>query len=192
MAVDSSLPTDPCRGDRPDVKQGLGLLPPYFGGCSCGAVRYAIAHKPLTVYVCHCTNCQRSSGTAFTMSMLIDRASFSVTHGEPVPYAVQLATGKPAAGFMCGTCGVRLWRVGRKNPGLLIVRAGTLDQTFWLRPAAHVWTRSAQPWLVLPQGAGIYATQPDGWEELIRLAQAMSAVSDVPLSGATQGNGIAL
>lgn len=145
---------------------------PYLGGCICGDVRFVVESEPLTIYACHCTHCQRSSGTAFTMSMLIDRAFLSVTRGEPTQYVVQFAAGLPATGLMCGSCGTRLWRAGRKNANLIILRAGTLDQTSWLRPVAHLWTRSAQPWLALPKGSGIYETQPHGWEELIRLWQA--------------------
>ncbi len=145
---------------------------PYPGGCSCGEIRYTVDSEPLTVYACHCTACQRSSGTAFTMAMLINRASLSVTKGEPTPYSSQFATGKAATGFMCSSCGTRLWRAGRKNTDLLFVRAGTLDQTSWLRPVAHLWTRSAQPWLALPKDAALYETQPDGWQALISLWQA--------------------
>jgi len=149
------------------------MLAPYHGGCLCSAVRFVVEREPLTIYACHCTDCQRSSGSAFTMSMLVERAHFSVAKGEPTPYVVQLAAGKPATGFMCAACHTRLWRVGRTKPDLLILRPGTLDKTSWLEPAAHLWTRSAQPWFVLPEGPRIYETQPTGWEELIRLSESL-------------------
>jgi len=144
---------------------------PYAGGCSCGAVRFMVESEPLTVYACHCTDCQRSSGSAFTLSMLLSRAGMTVTQGEPAPYVVHLAKGAPASGFMCGGCGTRLWRVGRTQQHYLVLRAGTLDQTAWIKPVAHVWTRSAQPWLALPDGPGKFELQPGGWDELIGLSQ---------------------
>lgn len=134
----------------------------YLGGCSCGEIRFEIQSEPALVYACHCTDCQRWSGTAFTMGLLINRASFSLTAGEPTSYPVKLASDNIANGCMCNSCGTRLWRVGRKNTDLFIIRAGTLDQTSWLRPDAHVWTRSAQRWLVLPEYSVIYETQPPG------------------------------
>jgi hypothetical protein len=152
----------------------VGMTTPCTGGCSCGAVRYVVTRAPLAVYACHCTDCQRSSGTAFTLSMLLDRATFEVTQGEAVPYAARMAHGAPASGCMCGDCGTRLWRVARTQQHLMMLRAGTLDKTGWLRPVAHFWTRSAQPWLVLQQGPGRYETQPSSWDELIALAHAQA------------------
>jgi len=152
---------------------------PFLGGCSCGDIRFAITSEPLALYACHCTDCQRSSGTAFTMTMLVDRASFSVEEGEPVQYSARLAVGKMATGFMCGNCSTRLWRVGRKSVNLLALRAGTLDQTSWFRPVAHFWTRSAQPWVTFPKDSVLYETQPlDGWQEVIRLSQSKNAPPD--------------
>jgi hypothetical protein len=59
----------------------------------------------------------------------------------------------------------------RSVPGALWLRAGTLDDTRWLKPVAHLWTRSAQPWFALPEGARTYETQPDDPAELVRLWQ---------------------
>jgi hypothetical protein len=155
---------------------------PYPGGCSCGKVRFQIESEPMLVYACHCTDCQRWSGTAFTMGILINRASFTVLAGEPVPYPVKLAAGTAASGCMCNSCGTRLWRIGRRNTDLLILRAGTLDHTSWLCPDAHVWARSAQRRLTFPEYSVVYETQPEGgWDEIIQLSQAKkNAMSDRP------------
>ena len=56
---------------------------PITGGCQCGAVRYAIAAAPLTVYACHCTDCQRQSGSAFALSLIAPRDAVRITEGTP-------------------------------------------------------------------------------------------------------------
>lgn len=64
---------------------------PYTGGCLCGDVRYVVKAEPLTFYICHCTDCQRRTGTAFAQSMVVSRSSFELQKGKPAHYAVKLA-----------------------------------------------------------------------------------------------------
>ncbi|MFL6623419.1 MAG: GFA family protein [Sulfurifustis sp.] len=139
------------------------MSPPYTGRCLCGATRYRVTAEPLTVYACHCTDCQKRSGSAFGLSMWINRTAVEVTQGEAVVHTSLTREGRVRKGRVCGQCGTRLWSEPTNQPGLAVVRPGTLDDTSWLRPVAHIWTRSAQPWFIFPKGVPLYETQPDDY-----------------------------
>jgi len=133
---------------------------PYTGGCLCGAVRYRLDGEPLTFYACHCTDCQRRTGTGFALSMVVERKSLQLEQGKPVHYAVKLADGRSKTGVVCAACNSRLWGEPAKLPDIAIIQPGTLDDTSWLRPVAHIWTRSAQPWFQFPKDAVLFEGQP--------------------------------
>jgi hypothetical protein len=135
---------------------------PQSGGCQCGAVRYEVTGPPVMVYTCHCTECQKQSGSAFAMAAVIPGESFHVTKGTPKMFARQTATGKVMECWFCSDCGTRLWhRPGGSAYPNRNVKPGTLDDTSWLAPSIHFWTRSAQKWVVIPEDAVRYETQPD-------------------------------
>ena len=145
------------------------MTAPYTGRCLCGATAYQVTEEPLAVYACHCTDCQKRSGSAFGLSMWVRRAAIEVTQGEAALHTSSHADGRPRVGRICAHCGVRLWSEPRKHPDRAVVRPGTLDDRSWLRPVAHLWLRSAQPWVVIPEGVARYETQPEDLRELTRL-----------------------
>jgi hypothetical protein len=140
---------------------------PLTGGCQCGGVRYRLTRAPRLVYACHCTNCQHLTGSAFSMGLVVPEEAFHLDRGEPRPflYRRDLDSATPFTRWLCSECGS--WLFGGPKPGsappgaLRTVRAGTLSDTSWLRPAVHFWARSAQPWVVLPHGRHVFDTQPD-------------------------------
>jgi hypothetical protein len=140
---------------------------PYTGQCLCGAVRYKVSEAPLTVYACHCTDCQKRSGSAFGLSMWVRRSAIEVIKGDATLHSSMHSNGRQRFGRICAHCGTRLWSEPANRPELAVIRPGTLDDTSSLRPVAHIWTRSAQPWVVIPEGAIRYDTQP---EDLLQLA----------------------
>jgi len=148
----------------------VSAIIPYAGGCLCGAVRYAVKREPHTVYACHCTDCQRSTGAAFGISLVVDRSAVAVEKGEPAPYAAQLSDGRTKQGMMCANCGTKLWSESMRNRDFLIIRPGSLDDRSWIEPVAHIWTRSAHSWFRFPPGAKLFETQPaEAWKELFKL-----------------------
>lgn len=116
------------------------------GGCLCGAVRYAIEGEPAAAVVCHCTHCQKQSGSAFSTILGVPEAQVAII-GEPAVYADSGESGKSVDRLFCGTCGSPLFSKVEVSPGLLWVKAGTLDDTSSFAPAAHIWTRSRQCWV---------------------------------------------
>ena len=135
---------------------------PQTGGCQCGAVRYEITGPPEVVYACHCTECQRQSGSAFAMAAVIPQRHFRLTQGAPNMFARASGPAKTMECWFCPACGTRLYHMpeGTSYPNRN-VKPGTLDDTSWLVPTIHFWTRSAQTWVVIPEGAVRYDTQPE-------------------------------
>ncbi len=142
---------------------------PLTGGCQCGALRYAISAAPVTVYACHCHDCQRQSGGAFALSLVVPRDAIAITSGTPRewlrPGAVT-ASGTPTRCLFCGSCGTRLYHLPERNREIAVVKPGTLDDTSWLVAIGHIWTESAQPWVEIPPETVIFPRQPPDFTAL--------------------------
>ena len=122
------------------------------GACRCGACTYTIAVDPLeAVYCCHCTDCQRWSGSAFSEQAVVPEAAIAA-EGPVIEFIVTTASGAESRQRACGTCHARLWNTNSRRPGVAVVRAGTLDHNRTLAPRAHIWVKSKQPWVALPEG----------------------------------------
>jgi hypothetical protein len=145
------------------------MQPPYSGRCLCGATQYRVSEEPVMVYACHCTDCQKRSGGSFGLSVWVSRAAIEVTKGDAETHTSTTAEGRAQHLRMCGHCRTRLWSEPPKRPDIGIVRGGTLDDTSWLQPVAHIWARSAQPWFVFPNGVKTYDGQPGSMDELAEL-----------------------
>jgi hypothetical protein len=135
---------------------------PQSGGCQCGAVRYEITGPPKVVYACHCTECQRQSGSAFAMAAVIPQEHFRITNGTPAMFVRRTSSTKTMECWFCQACGTRLYHLpgGAAYPNRNI-KPGTLDDASWLVPTIHFWTRSAQPWVRIPEDTVRYETQPE-------------------------------
>ena len=148
---------------------------PLTGGCQCGRVRYQIRADPLAVYVCHCTECQRQSGSAFALSLAVARDALVVDKGAPAIWRREVEGGRMIDCVFCGACGTRLFHNPERNPQASIVKPGTLDDTSWLKPVGHIWTRSAQSWVPIPQDTVNYEGQPPDLSRLIEAWKAQQA-----------------
>jgi len=119
------------------------------GGCACGAVRYRLTSEPLFTHCCHCLNCQRQTGSAFVINLLIEADRVELLAGEPRPIDVPRDDGSAQQVFRCPDCQVALYsEYGR--PGVQFVRAGTLDDPAEIQPDVHIFTRSKLDWVTLP------------------------------------------
>lgn len=120
------------------------------GGCSCGAVRYRLGAPPLFVHCCHCLNCQRHTGSAFVVNILIETARVELLGGELSVIDMPLNGGSPNRIFRCTECLVAVWSEYTR-PEIRFIRAGTLDDPREVRPDVHIYTRSKVPWVTLPE-----------------------------------------
>jgi hypothetical protein len=134
---------------------------PLTGGCLCGKVRYEIAEAPRLVYTCHCVDCQRLTSSAFSMAIDVRDGAFRLIGSEPRALQSIADSGRAKVRLVCPECGCWICDAPRPDTGLRRVRSGTLDDTSWLRPTVHFWTRSKQPWVVIPDGDQVFETQPD-------------------------------
>src|SRR5262245_12201022 len=136
------------------------MPPPYAGRCVCGAVRYRLIAEPLTVYACHCTDCQALSGSAFRLSMPVRRDTLEVVAGIPEELEYSPLGASTKRGRRCGTCSTWLWGEPVRLPQVVVLRPSTLDDRSWFDPVAHIWVRSAQPWVRIPEGTLVFEGQP--------------------------------
>lgn len=119
------------------------------GGCACGAVRYRLTAEPMFVHCCHCLNCQRQTGSAFVINLLIEADRVELLAGEPLPVDVARDDGSKQRIYRCPDCQVAVFSE-YGWPELKFVRGGTLDDPSAVRPDVHIFTRSKVPWVTLP------------------------------------------
>ena len=131
---------------------------PQTGGCLCRKIRYSIIEKPRLVYTCHCTDCQHITSSAFSLGVALPETAFHLTAGEPRALERIPDSGRLNTRFVCPHCAC--WVYSLPRGGVIRVRAGTLDDTSWLHPTRHIWTRSKQPWVTFAEGGEIFEGQP--------------------------------
>jgi hypothetical protein len=131
------------------------------GGCSCGEVRYRLTARPMFVHCCHCLNCQKHTGSAFVINMLIEATRVETLKGAPEPVTMPLNGGSPNRIFRCPTCRVAVWSEYGNRTAILFVRGGTLDNPAATAPDVHIYTRSKLPWVRLPEGVPAFEVYYD-------------------------------
>lgn len=119
------------------------------GGCACGKVRYRLTSDPLFVHCCHCLNCQRQTGSAFVINLLVEADRVTVLTGDPQPVDAPRDDGSAQRIFRCPSCQVAVFSE-YGWPELLFVRVGTLDEPSAVIPDVHIFVRSKVPWVTLP------------------------------------------
>jgi hypothetical protein len=123
---------------------------PCEGGCSCGEVRYRVESEPLFIHCCHCLNCQRQTGSAFVINLLIEADRVKVLTGVPERVDVPRDDGSRQKIYRCPRCQIAVFsRYSRRD--VLFVRAGTLDDPSAVAPDVHIYTRSKLDWVALPE-----------------------------------------
>jgi hypothetical protein len=130
------------------------------GGCACGEVRYRLASEPLFTHCCHCLNCQRQTGSAFVVNVLIETDRVELLAGEPQPVDVPRGKSAKQRIFRCPTCQVAVFS-RYTRAGIRFVRGGTLDDPSRVTPDVHIFTRSKLPWVVLPDSVPSFSTYYD-------------------------------
>ena len=136
-------------------------MPQMSGGCRCGQVRYKADAEPIFTGICHCTDCQKQSGTAFNIVVAVPQAALAI-EGSPKTYASKGDTGKQITSRFCPNCGSTIVSEAEIMPGVTMIRAGTLDDTSWLNPAMEIYCDSAQPWVQLGGGMQRFPKMPPG------------------------------
>ncbi|MGJ7511142.1 GFA family protein [Variovorax sp. GT1P44] len=140
---------------------------PLDGGCTCRAVRYRMATKPLFVNCCHCRWCQRETGASFALNAMIESDRVELLQGEVELVDTPSLSGKGQKIARCPRCHVALWsHYAGAGESVKFVRVGTLDTPDSLPPDIHIFTASKQAWVVLPPGTpavDAYYSRSDYW-----------------------------
>ncbi|MEM7412136.1 MAG: GFA family protein [Myxococcota bacterium] len=122
------------------------------GGCVCGAVRYRFAGEPIAYYQCHCRDCQRQTGSAFGLSMIVRREDVTSLATAPDAFGIDMEDGRKLRGRYCRACTARLWGEPVQVPQVLVLRPGTFDEPVPEAPFGDIWTRRAHPWTARTAG----------------------------------------
>jgi hypothetical protein len=133
---------------------------PLSGKCRCGAVGYEIALDDLPLsYACHCRDCQTWSGSAFAVHSMISEPLLKIA-SEAVRFQLAGLESTAPEHIGCATCFTRIANSNSAVPGLLILRAGTLDRSDEIVPVVHIWTKRKQPWIAIPDDIPIFEESP--------------------------------
>ena len=131
------------------------------GGCQCGEISYELLGSPITLYRCHCADCQTASGSAFGMSMWVKKDDFKLTSGILKSFIRIADSGTKVESFFCDACGVRIYtKALRLNSEHIVLKPGTLQNTDDLSPSADIWLKSKQDWFELPTDTKHFQGQP--------------------------------
>lgn len=132
----------------------------YEGGCHCGKVRYTCTEAPEFTFYCHCSDCQKTAGSPFSVELMIPSGSFEV-QGELGKYTVAGDSGKPVHRFFCPRCASGIYLDCEADPGYVFLKAGTLDDASWVKPEMHIYAAKQQPWIDLNDELPKYETVPE-------------------------------
>lgn len=118
------------------------------GGCHCGYITYDAEIDPEKVGICHCTDCQTLSGTAFRVSVPAAKEVFSLRSGQPKIYVKTAESGNKRAQAFCPECGTPIYSAAVTDPPTFNIRVGTVRQRAELRPKSQGWCRSMRDWVI--------------------------------------------
>jgi hypothetical protein len=142
-------------------QRGIEMAETHEGGCLCGAVRYRVTAEPNIAAVCHCTRCQRMTGSAFSIPAYFDENAVQIISGVLKTYECRSdETDRWLRLEFCPSCGTRVTWTAEWSPRTRGIAVGTFDDPNWIKPAAHIWTRSALHWMVFPANVQVIETTP--------------------------------
>ena len=131
------------------------------GQCHCGEIEYEGEVDPQKVGICHCSDCQALSGSAFRTVGVVAGETFNILKGKPKEYVKVGDSGNKRVQAFCGTCGSALYATDTgDNPAAYNVRLGTSHQRHDLDPKFECWRQSALPWLPGHDGTAKFDQNP--------------------------------
>ena len=118
------------------------------GGCACGKVRYSSDAEPIFAGLCHCTACQKITGSAFSVVVALQAPALTVT-GSLKTYDAKGDSGQATHSHFCPDCGSPVTDTADVMQGVVMIRAGTMDDARWLKPNMEIYCDSKMPWVTL-------------------------------------------
>src|SRR5262245_62088393 len=119
----------------------------YQGGCLCGAIRYTVDAPITGLRACHCINCQKHTGSGGSVNAVVPSDKFRITKGTTRKYDDSATrSGRTLSRHFCEKCASPIYSHRNPNPGFVVVRAGTLDDSSGIKISTHIWTSRARSW----------------------------------------------
>jgi hypothetical protein len=139
----------------------VSTTPLRHGGCQCGALRYELSAQPHKIYICHCNECRKQSASAFGISLFVPREALRLIRGQPHWWSRTADSGNVLECAFCPDCGSRLWHQRPSRPGVITVKAGSLDEPTDVGAAVHIWTSRKLPGVLIPPGVRCFEREPE-------------------------------
>lgn len=122
------------------------------GSCLCGQIHYQSSAEPAVMALCHCTHCQKQSGSAFSALVAVPAGTLEINRAQLKFYDDKGDSGQPVRRGFCPNCGSAVISEVAVTPDLEWIKAGTLNDTSWYSPTVSIWCDSAQKWTPMPEG----------------------------------------
>lgn len=139
----------------------------FEGQCQCGEVHYLVTGTPLTLFACHCIECQRQSSSAFGMALWIKDPAVQILSGALKEWIRETPSGRRMACRFCPTCGTRLFHQMLGQSEIVSIKPGTLNTAGQMQPVGHIWIGSKQKWVQLGSESLQYTGNPETFEQLL-------------------------
>lgn len=130
---------------------------PITGGCLCGKIRYTVSQALSAIIACHCTNCQKASGTGASHNAAVPTSAVTFTSGTPKLFNDTAASGNILKRYFCADCGSPIYSQREKMPEMMVLKVGTLDNSSGMKLVMNIWTKSARPWMHIDPATSCYA-----------------------------------
>ncbi|MBI3372365.1 MAG: GFA family protein [Betaproteobacteria bacterium] len=119
------------------------------GGCLCGKIRYTVSQPIQNIIACHCTHCQKASGSGASYNAVVPSSAVTFTSGQPKCFEDTAQSGNILKRYFCGDCGSPIYSQRAKTPEMIVLKIGTLDAPGELKLVMNIWTNSARPWMTI-------------------------------------------
>ena len=124
----------------------------FSGGCLCGAIRYEVTGEPVRMAICHCDDCRKATGAAFTTNIFVNEANLRIVQGTPKRYQHGNDSGSTMTKEFCANCGSQLFGYSSRSAGVKHVKVGTIDDASFVKPQIEVYTVRKLPYVRLQDG----------------------------------------
>ena len=131
------------------------------GGCLCGAVRYEWENEPEEVTYCHCNDCKKATGGAYSISIEAYKETFNIVSGQLKKYKTKADSGDSTTRNFCSECGSPIFIEIGNYPDLVWINAGGMDEPDLIQPTLQIWTKSKVSWAHIPDDLPALAEEDD-------------------------------
>jgi hypothetical protein len=135
-------------------------MPGFKGGCLCGAIRYEVSGEPVDMRNCHCDDCRRATGASFSTNIFVKLEDLAVITGTTSTFQHRADSGNTMTKEFCSTCGSQLFNHSSGRPTVRVVRVGSIDDAWFVRPRANLYCSKALPFTHLAEGVERFERMP--------------------------------